>query len=226
MQVKLYTLRTLCLVFTLFHGARHHGEGFQHQFVIIAVQLQSSLHLQYRANLHIVKNRFCFTRLQEAVNPDTAVMIRHIETDDPRIAFFQFLMLHRKDFTLYDDAAHIQIQFLHGHHIATERFAVECFTLGRSRLFLLLGRCYTRRPLLHQFQTHGIHGIKQRLSFQHGTCFNTDRYRHREPFTKLILHNRHTFFQFLLSVSKKFHRQVRAVPFPPCTGKATAVHGI
>ena len=224
MQVKLHPLFPLGGILPLGHGTGHHRVGIQHHLVVKLADDQFSLYPQHRAHPHRLQQGLCLIALQKAVDPDGVGVVRHVEIDDPGIALFQLLVIHREDPALYDDTAHVQIQFPHGHGIALEGLAEDRLrVLGRRGL--LLHRRHSRRAA-DDVAPDLLHGIKQRLSFQLATCLKPElRGGTAAPYDPLP-DCPGAFLQILFPVGTQRNSQRVPLPFPCGAGKGASVHGI
>ena len=225
-QMQLHTLRSFCGVLPLRQRAGHHGEGLEHHLIVVAVQFQTALHLQHSTQFHVLQNGLGFVCFQEAVDPHGTGIVGDIEADDPGIPLFQLLVVNGKHTALHHNAAHIQLQLPQGRGIALEGLAEEGLALYRGSSLFLLGSFGRNRQSLNSRRTHGIHGIKQSLSFQRLACFYMDGHRRSKALPPVRLHIGNDLLNEILTVGRQLHGQIHSVPFPGSPGKGSPGHGI
>ena len=224
--MQFYALGTLRRIFTLRHGARHNGKGFQDSFVGKVVYQRFALDLNHRTNFDTVQNRFGFLIFQKATHPDRRRIVGHIKIDDPGIPLCQLFMFNIEHFTFNDNRSHIQGQFLHGYRFAFEGFSVYGLTgLGSSRLRLLL-RNISLGQIAHHRRTHPLHSRIQVRTFQLFAHMNLNGNIAIKALAQPAADSRNAFLQLVFSVCFQTDMQAAIFPLPNRTGQGAAGHGI
>ena len=123
----------------------------QNHFAVKAVQIESALYLEALTNLHRVHDGFGLFSFHELVNANGVGVIGHVEADYPGFPLGQFLVLHVEHGAFHQNAAHIQLKFIHRHRL----FLIIDLTVDLFDFALLL--MGLRVLCTHDLTAHSFH---------------------------------------------------------------------
>ena len=224
MQVQLHTLHALCRIFPLGQLTGHNGKGLQDSLIRVVIYQQFSLNFQHTAVFHTLQNRSSFFIFQKSADTDRGSVIGHVKIDDPGIALFQFLMLHRKDTALHDDNTHIQTHILHGHSLSLKGLTIN--GTGLHRRCFLFGHFPGFRQTGDYIGTHSFHSVKKGFALQIPACPNLNLHRDAKLGLQSAAHSTHTLQKRVLAVGRQVNAQRIVLPCPFGSRKAAAGHGV
>ena len=157
MQLNAFFGRSIRTAFRL--GNLIDTVGLEDQFSVKAVQIQSALHLQALANLDSVDDGLGLFPLHEFVDSDGVCVVGHVKANHPCFPFGKFLVLHVEHGAFHQNAAHVQLQFIHGHRFF---LAVDLTVDLLDFAFFLVGFRIFRT---HDLTANGFHLRKDVILF-------------------------------------------------------------
>ena len=133
-QVQFHTLFAGSSILPLFHFTGHNIVRPKDLITGITILHHSAFNSQNLACLYLFTDRGTFFRFHKSIDTNRAGIIRHIERNDPSIAFFQFSVIDIKHPAFHDHGAGIHRDILHGDIFSLEGAAIDSLSLFLDRL--------------------------------------------------------------------------------------------